>query len=282
MRFASPGEGRPRRGRHDAAAQPLTASLQTIPAVGKARRAFDDWGQRRLPGGRILGGWLFCDTAGVPPDRDVAAFDDRAFSYEQGWRGRLHHDIADRLAELVVSVHAAPRRVLDVCCGTGSLLRLLAGRCPPPTELAGIDPSPSMISAAEQAAGDRRLRFTVGAAERLPYPDGAFDLVVSATSFDHWAHQRVGLGECARVLAPGGHLVLADLFSPLLVPTLLAGRRGKARTPAASQPVAQRRRVQGPGLARPVRRHHQGRDGNDLTHLQNTGQEIPAFPQHAS
>lgn len=45
-----------------------------------------------------------------------------------------------------------------------------------------------------------------------------------------WADQRVGLGECARVLAPGGHLVLADLFSPPLVPTLLAGRRGKART----------------------------------------------------
>ena len=38
--------------------------------------------------------------------------------------------------------------------------------------------------------------------------------------------------ECARVLAPGGHLVLADQFSLLLWPTLLAGRRGKARTRA--------------------------------------------------
>jgi hypothetical protein len=39
------------------------------------------------------------------------------------------------------------------------------------------------------------------------------------------------LAECARVLAPGGCLVLADLFSVLLLlPTLLAGRRGKART----------------------------------------------------
>ncbi len=87
-----------------------------------------------------------------------------------------------------------------------------------------------MIETAEQTADDRRLRFTVGAAERLPYPDHHFDLVVSTTSFDHWADQRAGLGDCARVLAPGGHLVLADLFSPLLLPTLLAGRRGKART----------------------------------------------------
>jgi ubiquinone/menaquinone biosynthesis C-methylase UbiE len=166
----------------------------------------------------------------VPPSRDVAAFEERAASYEQGWLGRLHHEIADRTGALAVSVCAAPRRVLDVGCGTGYLLRLLARRCPRATELAGIDPAPAMISAARQAAGDRRPRFTVGVAERLPYPDGAFDLVVSTTSFDHWADQRAGLGQCARVLAPGGHLVLADLFSPLLVPTLLAGRRGKART----------------------------------------------------
>jgi len=151
-----------------------------------------------------LCGSVVCQTAGVPPHRDVAAFDERAPGYEQGWRGRLHHDIAGRAAKLAVSVHATPRRVLDVGCGTGYLLRLLAS--------------------------DQRLRFTVGVAERLPYPDGAFDLVVSTTSFDHWADQRAGLSECARVLAPGGHLVLADLFSPLLLPTLLAGRRGKART----------------------------------------------------
>jgi len=143
----------------------------------------------------------------------------------------MHHDIAAGVADLAVSVHAAPRRVLDVGCGTGYLLRLLAGRCPQATELTGIDAAPAMIEAAGQAADDQRLRFTVGTAERLPYPDNAFDLIVSTTSFDHWADQRAGLLECARVLAPGGHLVLADQFSPLLLPTLLAGRRGKARTP---------------------------------------------------
>jgi ubiquinone/menaquinone biosynthesis C-methylase UbiE len=166
----------------------------------------------------------------VPPHRDVAAFDERAPGYEQGWRGRLHHDIAGRAAALALSVHPAPQRVLDVGCGTGYLLRLLARRCPQATDLAGIDAAPSMIETAEHAADDGRLRFTGGAAEQLPYPDDAFDLVVSTTSFDHWADQRAGLGECARVLAPGGHLVLADVFSPLLRPTLLAGRRGKART----------------------------------------------------
>jgi ubiquinone/menaquinone biosynthesis C-methylase UbiE len=142
----------------------------------------------------------------------------------------MHHDIAGQAAELAVSVSAAPRRVLDVGCGTGYLLRLLAKRHPQATELAGIDAAPSMIETAGQASDDKRLRFTVGVAERLPFPDDAFDLVVSTTSFDHWADQQAGLCECARVLAPGGHLMLADQFSPLLLPTLLGGRRGKART----------------------------------------------------
>jgi ubiquinone/menaquinone biosynthesis C-methylase UbiE len=142
----------------------------------------------------------------------------------------MHHDIAGQAAELAVAVQAAPRRVLDVGCGTGYLLRLLAERYPQATELAGIDAAPSMIETAEQVADDQRLRFTVGVAERLPFPDDAFDLVVSTTSFDHWADQQEGLRECARVLAPGGQLMLADLFSPLLLPSLLAGRSGKART----------------------------------------------------
>ena len=163
-------------------------------------------------------------------DRDVAAFAERAHGYDEGWRGRLHHQIADRTADLALTCGPAPRRILDVGCGTGYLLGRLAARAPQAEVLAGIDAAPAMIEVARDAAADGRLRFVVGTAERLPWATVAFDLVVSTTSFDHWADQRAGLAECARVLAPGGRLVLADLFSVLLLPTLLAGRRGKART----------------------------------------------------
>jgi SAM-dependent methyltransferase len=61
-----------------------------------------------------------------------------------------------------------------------------------------------------------------------------------------WADQAAGIAECARVLAPGGHLVLADQFSLLLWPTLVAGRRGKARTRARAT-----RLVQAAGLRSP-------------------------------
>ena len=163
-------------------------------------------------------------------DRDVAAFGERAQHYDEGWLGQLHHQIADRTADLALTCAPAPRRILDVGSGTGYLLGLLAARAPQAEALTGIDAAPAMIEAATGTATDDRLRFVVGTAERLPWPAESFDLVVSTTSFDHWADQRAGLAECARVLAPGGCLVLADVFSVLLLPTLLAGRRGKART----------------------------------------------------
>ena len=52
-------------------------------------------------------------------DRDVAAFGERAQGYDEGWRGRMHHQIADRTADLALTCVPAPRRILDVGCGTG-------------------------------------------------------------------------------------------------------------------------------------------------------------------
>lgn len=165
----------------------------------------------------------------MPPYRDVEEFDDRAAGYDHGWRGRLHHEIADRTADLAVATVADPDRVLDVGCGTGYLLSVLADRYPR-AELAGIDAAPQMISTATALATDDRVSFAAGVAEHLDWPDETFDLVVSTTSFDHWTDQQAGLAECARVLRPGGAIVLVDQFSWLLAPTLLTTRRGKART----------------------------------------------------
>ncbi len=167
----------------------------------------------------------------VPRHRDLAAFDERAATYDEGRHGGLHHEISVRTANLVAAPGEPPRRVLDIGCGTGYLLRLLAARFPDAIELVGVDPAPRMIDKARATTTtDDRLRFSIGAAEHLAEPDDRFDLVVSTTSFDHWSDQQAGLGECFRTIRPGGRLVLVDQFSVLLAPTLLAGRRGKART----------------------------------------------------
>jgi ubiquinone/menaquinone biosynthesis C-methylase UbiE len=166
----------------------------------------------------------------MPPYRDVAEYNDRAGSYDHGWRGRLHHEIADRTASLAVATAAAPLRVLDLGCGTGHLLRTLASRYPDAKQLVGIDAAPDMVKTAAKATDDPRVTFAGGVAEQIGYPDETFDLIVSTTSFDHWSDQQAGLRECFRVLRRGGQLVLVDQFSRLLLPTMLTSRRGKART----------------------------------------------------
>jgi ubiquinone/menaquinone biosynthesis C-methylase UbiE len=167
----------------------------------------------------------------VTRDRDVQAFHDRASGYETGYRGRLHTDIVTRAVDIALAHCRSPDRILDVGCGTGMALRELARRLPGAATLTGIDAAAGMISQARAKARDPRLTFVQGVAERMPFGDRSFDLVISTTSFDHWADQRAGLAECHRVLEPRGSFVLADLCSSWLLPTLTGGRRDRARTP---------------------------------------------------
>ncbi len=172
----------------------------------------------------------------VSYQRDIGDFDQRARGYERGPRGELHEAIVQRTLGLTLSFAPSPERVLDVGCGTGRLLREVTRLVPWALELVGVDPAPSMVAvAAEAAADDPRIRIRQGFAEQLPFQEERFDLLVSSTSFDHWRDQLGGLRECARVLEPGGRLVLCDLLSPLLVVTLPFGHRGRARTPARAR-----------------------------------------------
>lgn len=166
--------------------------------------------------------------------RDVEHFDRWAPSYERSWTqraffGPVHRGVAKTLAPLAPS----PRRVLDVGCGTGALLRLLAHHYPQ-ADLVGIDASKEMIgmaSASNPFPG--RLHFLRYAAENLPVEDAAFDLVVSTISFHHWADQQRGLLEAARALAAEGQFLLADHFvTPLQrIFYVTAARRRRFHTP---------------------------------------------------
>lgn len=157
----------------------------------------------------------------IAPDREPA----RAGTRRAGGRPT----VATRTVELAMHWMPAPRRILDVGCGTGDLLRRLAAVSPTAVALVGVDAAPDAIEAARADAQDDRLRFEVGVPDRLHYADGTFDLVVSTASFDHWPDPQAVLAQCARVLAPGGLLVMTGRFSAVLTPGLLVARRAAGR-----------------------------------------------------
>jgi ubiquinone/menaquinone biosynthesis C-methylase UbiE len=103
-------------------------------------------------------------------------------------------------------------RVLDVGCGTGNLLGLLAESAARVESYAGIDPAPPMLRIAREKPRASPVRGSVLAAtaEALPFADGAFDLAVSASTLHDWSDPHAGLAEIRRILRPGGELLLLD------------------------------------------------------------------------
>ncbi len=103
-------------------------------------------------------------------------------------------------------------RVLDVGCGTGNLLSLLAESGARVETCTGVDPAPAMLGVAREKLRTSPIRGGVLAAtaEALPFADGAFGTAVSASSLHDWADPDAGLVEIRRVLRPGGELLLLD------------------------------------------------------------------------
>jgi ubiquinone/menaquinone biosynthesis C-methylase UbiE len=118
------------------------------------------------------------------------------------------------VADLVAQSEPRASAILDVGCGTGALLRELESRLDGGIDLAGVDPAPAMLEVARaKLRPGSRTRLKEASAEQLPFPDETFELLVSTVSFHHWSDQPAGLREAARVLTPGGRILLADHFT---------------------------------------------------------------------
>lgn len=141
------------------------------------------------------------------------------------------HREAGRLLELLLEAFPDARRAraLDVACGPGTFALALAPRV---AEVRGLDLTPVLVEMAGRAAADAGLAnvaFETGDAERLPYPDGAFDLAVCGYSLHHMTRPDRALAEMARVVRSGGRVGIADLVVPAGADAELANRIERTR-----------------------------------------------------
>ena len=108
--------------------------------------------------------------------------------------------------------------VLDVGCGTGTLTLKAYERVGETGRVSGIDPGSRQIARARSKAVRRGfpIDFQIGVIERLTFPDQSFDVVLSTLMMHHLPDdlKRQGLAEIARVLKPGGRLLVVDFKHP--------------------------------------------------------------------
>jgi SAM-dependent methyltransferase len=127
---------------------------------------------------------------------------------------RYHEDSPDLDAMLVAAELRGDERVLDVGTGAGHTAVAFAPRV---GEVVGLDLTREMLEQALALAarqGVTNARFELGDAMRLPYPGQSFDLVTCRVCAHHFADPVAAVGEAARVLRPGGRLLLVDSVSP--------------------------------------------------------------------
>jgi ubiquinone/menaquinone biosynthesis C-methylase UbiE len=104
-------------------------------------------------------------------------------------------------------------KLLDVACGGGIVVCAFA---PHVKHATGIDMTPAMLDRARQHAADTgvaNVTWDRGDVMSLPYADGAFDIVVTRFSMHHFPDPLGVLREMVRVCAPGGRVVVVDMYA---------------------------------------------------------------------
>ncbi|MFN8162045.1 MAG: methyltransferase domain-containing protein [Solirubrobacterales bacterium] len=171
-------------------------------------------GDTPTPRNRLIGHVLTRVIARAPWSWPLLRRPVRRFFSERaaGWDRRTGAGGVEYLTPLAAAtlhVTSRPERVLDVGCGTGAGTLFLAREFPQ-ARVRGVDLSEEMVREAVAKVGldpEGRIAFRVGDAADLPYPDESFDLVTLL-------NMPAFFDEVARVLRPGGFVVVAASFGP--------------------------------------------------------------------
>ena len=147
---------------------------------------------------------------------------------------------AGALRMIVEAAAAGPDdTVLDVACGGGIVVCAFA---PAVRHATGIDMTPAMLERARRLATEKgvaNVTWQEGDVARLPYPDGAFTIVVTRFAVHHFADPPAVFGEMVRVCAPGGRVVVVDTYaSPDPAKAAQFNRLEKLRDPSHARSLA--------------------------------------------
>ncbi len=133
-------------------------------------------------------------------------------------RDPMYADALRMMIDLVGDANR--RRVLDLGCGSGTLITRIAESYPD-AEVHGIDPSERMVQSCVNRFKDLpNVHIAIGTAVQIPLPPGYIHCIVSNLALHHVhpAEREACAAELARILKPGGHLIYADMFSDVTGP----------------------------------------------------------------
>ena len=140
----------------------------------------------------------------------------------------LLDDIVDLLAR---AERGRPMRVLDIACGTGTVVRRLAhaGHL-----VTGIDVVGSLVDRARREVTDGAAFAHADVAEGTSFPDGSFDACVSLHTLNWHPRPHALLAECRRLLRPGGHAIILSYTRPVALYSTFAALRADEGLGAAT------------------------------------------------
>lgn len=147
--------------------------------------------------------------ASTPPSAPLAATRDYYDRFAPGYERQRHHGyhrLIDELELDLVRRYGTGADVFEAGCGTGLLLREVAGFA---RRAVGLDLSRGMLTAAQA----RGLTVVQGSLTHVPLPDASFDVVYSMKVLAHVPPISAALAELARLVRPGGHLLL-EFYNP--------------------------------------------------------------------
>lgn len=139
--------------------------------------------------------------------RLIAYYDDPSYDYSEYWREREYENEADKIAlRKLLQLVSTKELVVDIGAGFGRLTSIYA---PLFKQCILVDPSKRLLREAQKLTKKcKNLTFKRAFAERLPFRDKSVDVILCIRTFHHLRSPQLAIKEFARLLKPGGSLIL--------------------------------------------------------------------------